>query len=359
MRARVGGAFVAAVFALAVVGAGAPAPSRAAGEAYFSVVLHGVGSGTVQTLTSQSGTPDNQIDCRMVEGFVDPREVCGNQFYPTIGGTRYWYRVAPAANSCVQIAADCTYGYTTYFDLTPGADITKTITFNHASWTLTVIRSGAFGTSRITSADGFFTCYSSCDHAYPGGTVVKLTAIPDPSAHFVEWTGACAGQDETCDLTMLGNLTTTATFAAGPIETPGPTPTATPLVTPVASTKATPGTTIRPTSTPHATAAGLGTPTAAASGNPPTSDAPPSDGPSLEPSAPTGSIGQPSPADSAASSGGAVPSTAVVNPAGAAGGSDLTPIVLAILGAGLFIAIAIGFLGYRMTRRGTPPPPAA
>jgi hypothetical protein len=356
MRGKIGGAVLAAVFSLALLALAPPGPSRAAGEAYFTVVLHGVGSGAVQTLTSQSGTPDNQIDCRMVEGFVDPREVCGNQFYPTIGGTRYWYRVAPAANSCVQIAASCTYGYTTYFDLTPGADITANITFNHASWTLTVIRSGAFGTSRITSEDGFFTCYSSCDHSYPGGTVVKLTAIPDPSAHFVEWTGACAGQDETCDLTMLGNLTTTATFAAGSVETPGPTPTATPLITPKASTKATPATTVKPTSTPRASTAGA--PTAGASVAPASSGAPSTDGASLDPSAPAGSIGQPSPVDSAASTG-AVPSTAAVVPAGAAAGTDLTGVILAILGAGLFIAVAIGFVAFRMTRPRTGGPPPA
>ena len=42
----------------------------------------------------------------------------------------------------------------------------------------------------------------ACTKAYPQGTVVQLTAVPDPGFTFKEWTGPCTGTNPTCNLTM-------------------------------------------------------------------------------------------------------------------------------------------------------------
>ena len=46
---------------------------------------------------------------------------------------------------------------------------------------------------------------------YPEGTVVTLTANPDPESQFISWSGACQGSGQ-CALTMDAYKTVTATF---------------------------------------------------------------------------------------------------------------------------------------------------
>jgi hypothetical protein len=48
--------------------------------------------------------------------------------------------------------------------------------------------------------------------AYPAGTVVTLTATPDPGSPWVGWGGACSGTATTCTLTMNTNYSVTANF---------------------------------------------------------------------------------------------------------------------------------------------------
>ena len=48
--------------------------------------------------------------------------------------------------------------------------------------------------------------------SYPGGTVVVLTATPDPGSPWVGWAGACTGTATTCTLTMNSDKSVTANF---------------------------------------------------------------------------------------------------------------------------------------------------
>ncbi len=53
---------------------------------------------------------------------------------------------------------------------------------------------------------------TGCVRGYPPGTVVDVTAVADPAAHFVGWSGGtCTGTTPTC--TVSGAATVTATFA--------------------------------------------------------------------------------------------------------------------------------------------------
>jgi len=48
--------------------------------------------------------------------------------------------------------------------------------------------------------------------SYAAGTVVTLTATPDPGSPWVGWGGACSGIATTCTVTMNSNLSVTANF---------------------------------------------------------------------------------------------------------------------------------------------------
>ena len=48
--------------------------------------------------------------------------------------------------------------------------------------------------------------------SFASGTVVTLTATPDPGAPWVGWSGACSGTAATCTLTVVTNLSVTANF---------------------------------------------------------------------------------------------------------------------------------------------------
>jgi Divergent InlB B-repeat domain len=295
----------------------APASALAAPNyRYLTVELSGTGSGVFRTITGPGGVPDNQVDCRIVNGYVDPREACSQQFDVGDDGIeRLFYQLIPATGSCRYATGCLETSIETYIDI--DQDAVYTATFNLVIYPVTVTKSGA---GMVTSdADGIL-CGSFCSHDWAYGTALVLTAKPDIGASFAGWTGACAGQDATCDLVVGGATTTNATFVLVGAPTPTPSAAATPRATkgPAAGTAAPPPPTAAPeTATP--------------------------DG-----STDTASVG---PSDSATAPASAAPTTDPSVPVVARAGSDLLPIVLAILGAGLFIAIAVGIVGFRMTRQ--------
>jgi hypothetical protein len=84
--------------------------------------------------------------------------------------------------------------------------------------TLTVSVSG-LATGAVQSAPEGIACPSRCDADFDQGTVVTLTATPDPNATFVGWSGDCAGT-AACVVTMDTAMQATATFAparTGPV----------------------------------------------------------------------------------------------------------------------------------------------
>ena len=73
---------------------------------------------------------------------------------------------------------------------------------------------GTTGTFKLTvSKTGKGTVTASPAAAsYAAGTVVTLTATPDPGAPWIGWGGACSGTAATCTLTMNANLSVVANF---------------------------------------------------------------------------------------------------------------------------------------------------
>jgi uncharacterized repeat protein (TIGR02543 family) len=90
--------------------------------------------------------------------------------------------------------------------------------------TLTVTR---IGNARITSSPPGIDCGDICTAEFELGTVVTLTATPDPGWTFSGWTGACGGS-ASCVVTVDSGKSVTAKFALPP-PTPGQNVNATPI----------------------------------------------------------------------------------------------------------------------------------
>jgi hypothetical protein len=78
--------------------------------------------------------------------------------------------------------------------------------------TLTVTLAGAGGGTVASSPTGI-NCGTSCTGEYPAGTLLTLTATPSSGSVFEGWGGACSGTGSTCQVTMDGARTVTATFS--------------------------------------------------------------------------------------------------------------------------------------------------
>ena len=301
MRTRrlLGAAFVAALCIAP------PRPSLAETYAYLTVLLVGDGSGSYQTA-------DGQIDCHIVYGFVDPREPCIGQY---VLGETVTVHIVAATGSCVHQGIPC---YSELSDAIPmQGDVTDPKEFSLLPYTLTVGTSGA-GTGNVGSTPSGIDCPSTCTKTFLFGTNVTLTAVPDAGAYFAGWTGACAGKGSGCGLVISGAVSTNAVFGFGtPPPTSGPT---------VAPTPTRPSATKKPGATGNPPASGVATsvPTPAAT-------------PDLSAAVPS-ALGYPT-------------STVPGATNGTAGSSDITPIALAILGAGLLIALTVGLVGYALLRR--------
>jgi len=198
--------------------------------------------------------------------------------------------------------------------------------------------------------------YAGCSHAWPWGTSILLYAEGDNGGGFVAWTGACAGNNESCELLLQNNILTTATFAfpstPPPTATPrpsspGPTHTPFPIATPHASGPAPTQVGPLPTTAQSTSAPGATVLTPASSGLPGPSAGLP--GGSSEPAQTIG----PTPADVAvaASAGASAPPPQVAPTEATSSSFDPLPIVFAIVvGCGL---IALGILGAAaLMRRG-------
>ncbi|HEX2196514.1 MAG TPA: laminin B domain-containing protein [Actinomycetota bacterium] len=75
---------------------------------------------------------------------------------------------------------------------------------------LTVVRGGT-GTGDVTSAQGI-DCGSDCFENLPAGTLVTLTATPDPDSEFIGWSGPCGGDDE-CTFVLNDDTEVVARFS--------------------------------------------------------------------------------------------------------------------------------------------------
>jgi uncharacterized repeat protein (TIGR02543 family) len=58
----------------------------------------------------------------------------------------------------------------------------------------------------------------NCQTTFEEGTVVTLTATPDPDSVFVGWSGACTGSQKTCKIVMDGDKKVNAKFNKKPTK---------------------------------------------------------------------------------------------------------------------------------------------
>jgi hypothetical protein len=107
--------------------------------------------------------------------------------------------------------------------ITMDRDKTITATFRQQTFNLHVDRiySGG-GSLTVRSEPSGIACPSICDHQFPAGTVVTLTATPSASTVFAGWAEACTGASPTCTLLMDGHKTVKAYYG---YATPPPPPT--------------------------------------------------------------------------------------------------------------------------------------
>ena len=99
---------------------------------------------------------------------------------------------------------DCTDGVVTMV-----GDRGCVATFDALQRNLTVTLAGT-GSGTVTSSPAGIDCGSDCDELFDEGTVVDLTATPDPGSTFIGWSGDADCSDGS--VTMTQDLTCTATF---------------------------------------------------------------------------------------------------------------------------------------------------
>jgi serine protease AprX len=69
------------------------------------------------------------------------------------------------------------------------------------------------GSGNVVSIPPGIDCGSTCNANFADGTIITLTAEANTGSLFSHWSGGCSGTDETCQLTITGDLTVTATFS--------------------------------------------------------------------------------------------------------------------------------------------------
>ena len=294
-------------------------PTRAIAFYGFTIELSGDGSGTVITLNGQ-GVDDGRFNCQLSKGTVVAGSDCYENYIDgSSGGTGVDVIVfpSPAAGTCWSAGIDCSPD-ASQLPITLHSDELLTVFFNLRSFNVTVSRSGT-GTGTVTSSPAGINCPGTCAAPFLYGTEVALTAVPNPGASFAEWDGACAGQGAACKIAIpASNTSTNAVFSSPtppPAQTPKPpSPTRTPGY--AASPPATPAT------SPAVAESNLATE--------PVVGGSPTAGPANSGLSPTPDPGVP---------------TATTS------GSDLTVIAIAIVGAGLLIAVGIGFGLYSLRRK--------
>ena len=97
--------------------------------------------------------------------------------------------------------------------ITGNTAVTVTATFSVISIAMNTLTVSTTGPGAVTSTPAGIQCGSDCSEAYPGGTLVALTATPNNNgATFTGWSGACSGSAHTCTVTLEASKAVKAAF---------------------------------------------------------------------------------------------------------------------------------------------------
>ena len=155
----------------------------------YTLSVYKSGSGTVT-----SG--DNNINCG---------SVCS---YNYVGGTQVTLTPTPSSGWAFAYWSGCDNVNNNVCTVTMNSAHNVTAVFT-PTYQLTVLRTG---NGTVTSNDGYINCGSTCSHLYWNGTVVVLTASPDPNWVFASWSGCDKVNGNVCTVTMNSVRTVTASF---------------------------------------------------------------------------------------------------------------------------------------------------
>lgn len=87
-------------------------------------------------------------------------------------------------------------------------------------YTLTVVKSGTgTGTVQTAVCSTGIDCGADCTETYPEGTMVSLSATPDPGSYFAGWSGGGCSGTGICSVLMGADTTVTAMFNLNPVLT--------------------------------------------------------------------------------------------------------------------------------------------
>lgn len=182
-----------------------------------------------------AGSPGQSLLIRFLNaGLVEKTPTLQNQYMTIIAedgnllpySKQQYSLLLPAGKTMDAIISPTTVGYIPVFDRSlnltnatssPGGMLVY-LTVGAANQLLTVTLAGT-GTGRViaTSLPGGIDCGLDCTENYVTGTVISLTAIPDPGISFGGWTGVDPGTEalNPATVTMNGNKNVTATFGPG------------------------------------------------------------------------------------------------------------------------------------------------
>ncbi len=94
---------------------------------------------------------------------------------------------------------------------------TVTVTSPSADYTLTVERIGTG--SGLVTGQGDINCGAVCNDTFGAGGTDTLTATANPGSTFTGWSGCTTAAGDTCQVTMNGDQTVTATFTTNSVIT--------------------------------------------------------------------------------------------------------------------------------------------
>lgn len=169
----------------------------------------------------------NEVSYTVPDGCTYSISPTANNFVQTGGtgvvhvttqGTCTWTASSGAPWITIVSGGSGTGSGTVYYSVSPNTGTaSRTSASAIAGQVLTIEQGGAETYTLLTakSGGGSGTVTSSpAGTTFTGGTTVTLTATPDANSIFGGWSGACSGTSTTCRITMNGDLSVGASFAA-------------------------------------------------------------------------------------------------------------------------------------------------